>query len=108
LLERKLLEYSPLVDFIAATSVGVIDQIPCLDLNYEEDSRAAVDMNVVMTGGGRFVEIQGTAEKQPFTPDQLQMLLGLGARGIEQLIQTQRSALAGRGINLSRLVPNAK
>ena len=75
LLDRKLLEYSPVVDFVAATSVGMIGEAPCLDLNYEEDSRAAVDMNLVMTGSGRFVEIQGTAEKQPFSAEQLQMLL---------------------------------
>jgi len=105
LLDRKLLEYSPVVDFVAATSVGMIGEEPCLDLNYEEDSRAAVDMNLVMTGSGRFVEIQGTAEKQPFTAEQLQMLLNLGAQGIEELIKSQRSALAARGIDLRRLCP---
>ena len=103
LLDKKLLEYSPLIDFVAATSVGIIGEIPCLDLNYEEDSRAAVDMNLVMTGNGRFVEIQGTAEKQPFTAEQLRVMLGLGALGIKQLIEAQKSALEGRGINLSRL-----
>lgn len=103
LLDRKLLEYSPLADFIAATSVGIIDEVPCLDLNYEEDSRAAVDMNLVMTGSGRFVEIQGTAEKRPFTAEQLQAMLALGSLGIEQLIRAQRSALEARNIDLSRL-----
>jgi len=103
LLERKLLEYSPLVDFVAATSVGMIDGVPYLDLNYEEDYRAAVDMNLVMTGSGRFVEIQGTAEKQPFSADQLQTMLALGARGIEQLVAAQRSALEARGVDLRRL-----
>ncbi|MBZ5498240.1 MAG: ribonuclease PH [Acidobacteriia bacterium] len=103
LLERKLLEYSPIVDFIAATSVGMIDEVPCLDLNYEEDSSAAVDMNLVMTGSGRFVEIQGTAEKQPFTADQLQTLIALGSLGIGRLIRAQRSALEARGIDLRRL-----
>ena len=105
LLDRKLLEYSPVVDFVAATSVGMIGDEPCLDLNYEEDSRAAVDMNLVMTGGGRFVEIQGTAEKQPFSAEQLQMLLGLAAQGIEELIESQRSALTARGVDLRRLCP---
>jgi ribonuclease PH len=105
LLERKLLEHSPLVDFVAATSVGIINGAPCLDLNYEEDSSAAVDMNLVMTGSGRFVEIQGTAEKQPFTPEQLQSLLALGSMGIGLLIRAQRSALEVRGVDLRRLYP---
>jgi ribonuclease PH len=104
LLDRKLLEYSPLIDFVAAASVGLIDGTPCLDLNYEEDSRAAVDMNLVMTGSGRFVEIQGTAERQPFTMEQLHVLLALGARGIEQLTLRQRSSLEARGIDLRRLL----
>jgi ribonuclease PH len=107
LLDRKLLDYSPVVDFVAATSVGMIGEAPCIDLNYEEDSRAAVDMNLVMTGSGRFVEIQGTAEKQPFTAEQLQMLLDLAARGIEELIESQRSALAARGVDLRRLCPGS-
>ncbi len=104
LLERRLLEYSPIVDFVAATSVGIVDAAPCLDLNYEEDFRAAVDMNLVMTGSGRYVELQGTAEKQPFTAEQLQMLLALGAQGIEQLIRAQKSALEARGIILGRII----
>ncbi len=104
LLDRKLLEYSPLLDFVAASSVGMIDGTPCLDLDYDEDSRAAVDMNLVMTGGGRFVEIQGTAEKQPFAMEQLQVLLALGSRGIEQLMQGQRSSLEAHGIDLRRLI----
>jgi ribonuclease PH len=103
LMERKLLEYSPLMDFIAATSVGVVDETPCLDLNYEEDSRAAVDMNLVMTGSGRFVEIQGTAEKQPFTAEQLQALIALGSGGIGQLVEAQRAALDAHGANQRRL-----
>jgi ribonuclease PH len=105
LLDRKLLEYSPIVDFVAATSVGIVGDVPCLDLNYEEDSRAAVDMNLVLTGSGRFVEIQGTAEKQPFSAEQLQALIKLGSLGIEQLMQAQKSALETRGLNLRRLCP---
>jgi ribonuclease PH len=105
LLDRKFLEYSPIVDFVAATSVGLIGEVPCLDLNYEEDSRAAVDMNLVMTGSGRFVEIQGTAEKQPFSGEQLQTLLSLASEGIEELIESQRAALAARGVDLRRLCP---
>jgi ribonuclease PH len=103
LLERKLLEFSPLTDFVAATSVGIIDGVPCLDLDYAEDSNAEVDMNLVMTGSGRFVELQGTAEKQPFAAEQLHALLGLGSRGVAALIQTQKSALEARGIDLRRL-----
>jgi ribonuclease PH len=103
LMDRKLLEYSPVVDFVAATSVGMIGGEPCLDLTYEEDSRAAVDMNLVMTGSGRFVEIQGTAERQPFSAEQLQLLLSLAAQGIEELIESQKSALAARGVDLRRL-----
>ncbi len=105
LMDRKLLEYSPVVDFVAATSVGMIGEEPCLDLTYEEDSRAAVDMNLVMTGSGLYVEIQGTAEKQPFSAEQLQVLLSLAAEGIEELIESQRSALAARGVDLRRLCP---
>jgi ribonuclease PH len=105
LMDRKLLEYSPVVDFVAATSVGIIGKEPCLDLTYEEDSRAAVDMNLVMTGSGHYVEIQGTAEKQPFSAEQLQVLLGLASRGIEELIESQRSALAAYGVDLGRLCP---
>ena len=104
LLDRKLLEYSPLVDFVAATSVGIVGDIPCLDLDYEEDSNAAVDMNLVMTGSGRFVELQGTAEKQPFTAEQLQALLGLGSQGVDGLIQAQKTALETRGIDVRRLI----
>jgi ribonuclease PH len=104
LLEKKLLEFSPLADFVAATSVGIIDGIPCLDLDYAEDSAAEVDMNLVMTGSGRFVELQGTAEKQPFAAEQLQALLGLGSRGVTALIQTQKSALEARGVDMRRLL----
>lgn len=110
LLTRRLLEHSPLLDFVAATSVGIIGDTPSLDLDYEEDSSAAVDMNLVMTGSGRFVEVQGTAERQPFSAGQLQALLDLGSRGIADLIQAQKSALEAHGINLGRLVrtPNAE
>jgi len=104
LLERKLLEYSPMIDFVAATSVGIISGTPCLDLDYSEDSGAAVDMNLVMTGGGKFIEIQGTAEKTAFTPEQLQSMLALGSRGISGLIDRQKLVLQSRG-DLKRLFP---
>jgi ribonuclease PH len=104
LMSRRLLEFSPLVDFVAATSVGVVNGVPFLDLDYLEDSRAEVDMNLVMTGKGRFVEIQGTAEKTPFSSDQLQMLLALGSAGINQLTGTQKQML-GMRLDLKRLFP---
>lgn len=104
LMGRKLLEFSPIVDFVAATSVGMIDAVPCLDLDYSEDSKAQVDMNLVMTGAGRFVEIQGTAEKSPFSSEQLQGMLALGSTGIKQLVELQRAALESRA-NLKRLLP---
>jgi ribonuclease PH len=106
LMGRRLLEFSPLLDFVAATSVGVIGETPCLDLDYAEDSQAAVDMNLVMTGKGRFVEIQGTAEKAPFSDEQLNQLLTLGAKGIRELVHSQRAALEGR-VDLKRLFPVA-
>jgi ribonuclease PH len=80
-------------DSIAAVSVGIIDGEVRLDLHYDEDSRAEVDMNLVMTGSGRFVEVQGTAESQPFAADQLQRMLAIGSEGIRSLRQAQREAL---------------
>jgi ribonuclease PH len=84
--------------------VGIINGTPCLDLDYLEDSGAAVDMNLVMTGSGRFIEIQGTAEKTAFTQEELQSLLALGSRGIAQLIDRQRAVLRTR-CDLKRLFP---
>ena len=77
---------NPIKELLAAVSVGVIDTTPCLDLSYEEDSRAEVDMNVVMTETGRFVEIQGTAELQPFSREELDQLLDLASSGVSSLI----------------------
>jgi ribonuclease PH len=85
----------PLNDFLAATSVGVIGEDTLLDLNYKEDSTATVDMNVVMTGKGKFVELQGTGEDAPFSADQLQEMLALAKNGIGKLIASQKQALAG-------------
>jgi ribonuclease PH len=106
LMGRRLLEFSPILDFVGATSVGMIGETPCLDLDYAEDSQAAVDMNLVMTGKGRFVEIQGTAERAPFSDDQLQKLLALGTQGIRELIRHQRAILESR-VDLKRLFPVA-
>jgi ribonuclease PH len=83
----------PLVGQIAAVSVGILDSRPVLDLPSEEDSRAAVDMNVAMTDAGGFVEIQGTAEREPFGRSDLDALLGLAEGGIRQLFAAQRAAL---------------
>lgn len=80
----------PVRDFVAATSVGIIDGVPMLDLAYEEDSRADVDMNIVQTGDGRFIEVQGTAEAVPFGRDALVSLLDLAEEGIRQLNALQR------------------
>ncbi len=84
---------SPLRDSVAAVSVGLVDGKALLDLDYPEDVGAAVDMNVVMTGAGRFVEVQGTGEEATFSDDQLAALLKLARRGISQLTQLQRAAL---------------
>ena len=83
----------PVNDYLAATSVGVVDGAPMLDLAYDEDSRAEVDMNVVQTGGGLFIEVQGTAETQPFDRAALDALLGLAEHGIKQLVARQREVV---------------
>lgn len=80
----------PVRDYVAATSVGLIEGVPMLDLAYEEDSRADVDMNVVKTGDGRFIEVQGTAEHDPFDRAALDALLALADRGIAELVGLQR------------------
>ena len=85
---------SPIVDSIAAISVGIIDGKPTLDLCYEEDVRAETDMNVVCTGSGKFVEVQGTAEREPFDRTLLDNLLDLALNGCNQLAQLQKKALA--------------
>jgi ribonuclease PH len=91
-----ILKNSPLIDSVAATSVGIVDDASLLDLCYEEDSRAEVDMNVVMTGRGDFVEIQATAEGRPFTGSEMQDLLALAAAGIRRLSDEQRAILPAR------------
>jgi ribonuclease PH len=83
---------------VAAVSVGIVDGVPLLDLKYDEDSRAEVDMNIICTGDGRFIEVQGTAERDPFSQQQMDQLLALATRGIEQLIRIQREALANANL----------
>ena len=91
--EKGIVEKSPISEFLAATSVGIVDDELVLDLCYEEDSSADVDLNLVMTESGNFVEIQGTAEESPYTRQQLDEMLELGEKGIQQLITCQKEAL---------------
>ncbi|TMH82158.1 MAG: ribonuclease PH [Betaproteobacteria bacterium] len=91
---KKLLAALPLRDFVAAVSVGIYQGVPVLDLDYAEDCACGTDMNVVMTGAGRFVELQGTAEGEPFSRAEVDALLALGEQGITELIAHQRRALA--------------
>jgi ribonuclease PH len=93
LLRTNKIERSPLTGEVAAVSVGIVEGVPLLDLKYDEDSRAEVDMNVVCTGDGRFIEVQGTAEGTPFTREEMDQLLALASQGIEHLLQSQRAAL---------------
>ncbi len=102
---KKLLERSPLLAYVAAVSVGIVDGTPRLDLNYEEDLRAEVDMNVVMTNREHFVEVQGTAEGQPFSREQLDSLLDLARKGIGELIQHQQATLLEEMEEVSSLFP---
>ncbi|HEX6309813.1 MAG TPA: ribonuclease PH [Longimicrobiales bacterium] len=95
MIEQNMLAATPMRELVAATSVGIIGGVPRLDLDYLEDVRADVDMNLVALESGRLVEVQGTAENQSFSPDELQQLLRLGLHGITQLLERQRRALAG-------------
>jgi len=94
LLARGGVERDPLRDAVAAVSVGIVDGRVVLDLPYEEDSRAEVDMNVVATGSGRFVEVQGTGEGATFAPAQLAEMTALALRGVSQLVKAQEQAIA--------------
>src|SRR5712671_401892 len=89
--QRGVLKTLPLTDYVAATSVGIVDGEALLDLAYDDDSRAEVDMNIVKTGNGRFIEVQGTAEAIPFGRDKLNQLLDAADTGIRQLIDKQRA-----------------
>jgi ribonuclease PH len=90
---QSLIAGDPIRDFVAAVSVGIVGGTPMLDLDYSEDSGCDTDMNVVMTGAGHFVEVQGTAEGHPFTREELSKLLDLASKGITELVKAQRSAL---------------
>ena len=91
--KEKLIETIPIKDYVAAVSVGVIDGKRLLDLDYCEDSTASVDLNVVKTGGGKFIEIQGTAEKDPFDDTQMSALLSLADKGIKKLVALQEKTV---------------
>jgi ribonuclease PH len=94
LLAQGRIAASPIRDFVAAVSVGVVQGTPLLDLEYTEDSTCDTDMNVVMTAAGGFVEVQGTAEGTPFTRDEMDSLLALAGKGINELVAAQRAALS--------------
>jgi ribonuclease PH len=94
LVEAQTLKSAPVRDFVAATSVGIVDGEIMLDLCYEEDSRAEVDMNFVLTGGKKIVEIQATAEQQPFDDLQLRQMMDLARRGVESLVAKQQAVLS--------------
>jgi ribonuclease PH len=91
---RGLVQADPMRDFVAAVSVGIVGGVPVLDLDYAEDSGCDTDMNVVMTGAGGFVEVQGTAEGAPFSRAQMDALLSLAGQGIDRIVAAQRAALA--------------
>ena len=93
--DRKALKGEPLTGTVSAVSAGIVDDTALLDLNYEEDVRAETDMNMVLTGDGRFVEVQGTAEGEPFDRKLLDVLLDLGTAGCADLARLQQEALAG-------------
>jgi ribonuclease PH len=93
LVQFRAVKTLPLRDYLAATSVGIVGGTAMLDLCYEEDSRADVDMNVVMTGAGKFVEVQATAEHTPFEDSQMAGLIELARVGIAELIEVQKRAL---------------
>lgn len=101
-MKNKIIEKYPIKDYVAAVSVGVVDGEPLLDLTYNEDSIAEVDMNVVMTGSGKFIEIQGTAEVEPFDKEILEGLLELSESGIKKIISIQKSVFGEEG----KLTPN--
>lgn len=93
LMEKGRLEKNPITDYLAAVSVGVVGGVPMLDLDYSEDYKADTDMNVVMTGKGKYVELQGTAEEEPFGQEELDELVKLAARGVRLLVEKQKEVM---------------
>ncbi|WP_322907936.1 ribonuclease PH [Paenibacillus campi] len=99
-LQHKLARF-PLTDYLASVSVGIVGDRAVLDLNYEEDSKAKVDMNIVMTGKGEFVELQGTGEERPFTRKELEQMLELGEQGVLRMIELQKEVLGPITLKIS-------
>ncbi|MDP8247319.1 MAG: ribonuclease PH [Candidatus Tritonobacter lacicola] len=95
--ERGVISSMPVREYVAGVSVGIVDDVPVIDLSYEEDSRASVDMNVVLTEGGKFIEIQGTGEKKTFSEEELGKMLDLCREGAAELIQHQKRVIEGDG-----------
>ncbi len=95
MIRQGLISRNPMIDQVAAISVGIVEEMPVLDLNYNEDSKAEVDMNVIMTGKGSLIEVQGTAEGQPFSRKELLEMLDLAEKGIRELMEKQVAALRG-------------
>jgi len=93
MLAKGVLEKDPFKQYVAAISVGIYENTPVMDLDYAEDSRAETDMNIVMTESGQFIELQGTAEAEPFSAEQLQQMLDLADQGIRQLVDAQRVSI---------------
>jgi ribonuclease PH len=96
LLEGKI-KQDPVNEAVAAISVGVVERTPLLDLCYEEDSSAEVDMNVIMTASGKLIEVQGTDEETPFSRDELNQMLDLAGKGVDELLERQHQLLSGTG-----------
>jgi len=94
---REVLARNPIIDHVAAISIGIVEGVVLLDLDYEDDVRAEVDMNVVMSGRRLLVEVQGTAERAPFSRDELDMMLDVASGGITELVEAQRQAVAPPG-----------
>lgn len=108
LLERGTIKNMPIIDFLGATSVGILaDGTAALDLNYLEDSKADVDMNIVMTGAGKFVEIQGSGEEATFSNEQLQTMLGLASEGLEEIFKIQKDALGDIADKIEANIPKS-
>lgn len=108
LVDAGMIEKIPLTDFVAATSVGIIGEGEMLDLCYEEDSNAIVDMNVIMSGSGEFIEIQATGEQSPFNKKQFDKLLGLAQEGIGQLVSIQKTVLGGLADEIGKVTKDEK
>ncbi|MFD3261349.1 ribonuclease PH [Paenibacillus lentus] len=107
IVQKHSLPVFPITDYLASVSVGIVGQETLLDLNYEEDSKAKVDMNVVMTGQGQFVEVQGTGEENPFSREELNKMLELAEKGIFEMIDIQREALGPIALKIGSKKPEA-